>query len=165
MIHLEMDQNKKPKRKDTHMENKNQTLAETLNEMHASIDKCMAAFAALIESVNTPVVADSDDLANKVTANLDTERIIDKVVAKISDDVDTSDIADRIADDFDTSNIESDVTDRLVDDIDKDDIENRVVEKIEDSIDKDDIKDDIAEKIAGRLTEKILHALRDEVNS
>lgn len=105
------------------MENKNQTMAETLNEMHAAIDKCMAALATLVASVNKPAVA-----------NVDADDIIDKVV----DSIDTSDIADRVAD-------------SVTDDIDKDDIENRVVEKIEDSIDKDDIAEKIAGRLTDKI--------------
>ena len=142
------------------MENKNQTMAETLNEMHAAIDKCMAALATLIASVKTPSVGnvDTDEVVDKIVERADVIcDISDKVAAKI----DTDDIVDRVTDSIDTSDIADRVADSVTDDIDKDDIENRVVEKIEDSIDKDDI----AEKIAGRLTDKILHALRDEVNS
>jgi hypothetical protein len=152
----------------TKMENQNQTMQETLNEMHAAIDRFKAAFTTLVESIEKPAGSTAalteemkKEIITDVCDNISEVKIREEVVEKLVENFDTDDIAERVADSIDTSDIADKVADSVTDDIDKDDIENRVVEKIEDSIDKDEI----AEKIAGRLTDKILHALRVEVNS
>lgn len=151
------------------MENKNQTMQETLNEMHAAIDRFKIAFTTLVESIEKPAGSTAalteemkKEIITDVCDNISEVRIREEVVEKLVEDFDTSDIesqvidqvTEKVVDDVDTSSIEDQVVESLSENISQTDIADRVVEQI--------ALDDIADKVAERITKLITNALKAE---
>ena len=142
------------------MENKNQTMQETLNEMHAAIDRFKIAFTTLVESIEKPAGS---------TAAL-TEEMKKEIITDVCDNISEvrirEEVVEKLVEDFDTSDIESQVVDKVADDVDTSDIADKIADDlVGDIADRLAEQDDFAEKVAERITNMITNALKGEVNS
>jgi len=146
------------------MENQNETMQVTLNKMHESIDKFIAAFAALAESVAQKPRADLTEEMKKA--------IITDVCDNISEIKIRDEVVNRLVEDFDTSSVEERVAENIGSDISNSDIEERVVENLTDSISLNEIAEKVAESydnaelidmLSDKLAARIVAALKREV--
>ena len=121
------------------MENKNQTMQETLNEMHAAIDRFKIAFTTLVESIEKPAGSTAalteemkKEIITDVCDNISEVKIREEVVEKLVENFDSDDIENQVVDQ---------VVDKVADDVDTSDIEDRVVDNLTENISQVDIAD------------------------